>query len=392
VASTSGATVARTTIGVALLGLAGAWNGGNVGPVAEEIADDMDVSLGEVGLLSGTFFFASAVLGLLFAAQIGERIGLLRGLWLGLGLTVAGNVVFALTPIFAGLAVGRILPGLGFALINTLGAVWARAAGGARLLGVFGASIQLGVALALLLGSVLSDLDVDWRVGFVVSAALAAAALVAIPRDAAEAVPPQRAGTGFFHKALRRARVYRLGLLFVSIYGVPMVLSAWLIQYLTLDGDVTKSVAGVAAFLLFGLSAVMRIAGARLQQRGTSHLLLGGALLVAAIGLAAVALEPVAAAAFAGVALLAFGFGIPYAVALTEAQQLDPEAPGEPVALMTLFGLGPPIIVIPFVGRALELGDGALAFWGLAAFLVVATLANLRPAGRPVTGPGSESG
>ena len=63
-ACTSGATVARTTIGVALLGLAGAWNGGNVGPVAEEIADDMDVSLGEVGLLSGTFFFASAVLGL----------------------------------------------------------------------------------------------------------------------------------------------------------------------------------------------------------------------------------------------------------------------------------------------------------------------------------------
>jgi hypothetical protein len=62
------------------------------------------------------------------------------------------------------------------------------------------------------------------------------------------------------------------------------------------------------------------------------------------------------------------------------------------VALTTLFGLGPPIVVIPLVGRALEMGDGALAFWTLTAFLVVATLANLRSAGTPVTGPGRDGG
>jgi predicted MFS family arabinose efflux permease len=302
-------------------------------------------------------------------------------------LLIAGNLLFALTPVFAGLAVGRILPGLAFALINALGAVWARDSGGVRLLGIFGASIQLGIALALLTGSALSDLDVDWRLGFVISAALGAAAFVAIPRGAEEPpTSPERAG--FLRAALRHARVYRLALLFVSIYGVPLTLSAWLIAYFSFDGDLTKTVAGAASFLLFGLSAVMRIFGARLQERGVPHVLLGGALGVAAIGLAAITFEPVVAVAFASVVLLAFGFGVPYATALAEAQDLYPEAPSEPVALMTLAAMIPPIVAIPVVGQALSNGDGDLAFGVLAAFLVLATLANLRPTGIPLTAAG----
>jgi DHA1 family inner membrane transport protein len=377
---------------VGLVGLAGAWNGGNVGPVAEEIADDLDISLGVVGVLSGTFFFASMVLGLLVAAQIGERIGLLRGLLLAMALAAAGNLIFALAPGFTALAIGRILPGAAFALVTTLGAVWAREAGGPRLLGVFGASIQLGLGLALILGSLLSDLGADWRLGFLVSAALAVAAFLAIPRGAAGSLPPQRAGTGFFRVALRRWPVYRLGLMFVALYGVPMILSAWIIQYLILDGDLTKSIAGAASFLLFGLSAAMRILGAQLRQRGVPHVLLSGALIVAAVGLAALSLDPIAAIAFASVGLLAFGLGVPYAAALTEAQELDPDAPGEPVALMTLFGNAPPIVVIPLVGQALEVGAGALAFWSLTAFLVLAAVVNLRAAGGPVAGAARGSG
>ncbi|MEO8092066.1 MAG: MFS transporter, partial [bacterium] len=292
--------------------------------------------------------------------------------------------------IFVGLAVGRILPGLAFALMNTLGAVWARNAGGVRLVGIFGASIQLGIALALLSGSALSDLGVDWRVGFVISAALGAAAFVAIPRDA-EAHPPPRHNTGFLSAALRHARVYRLALLFMSIYGVPMILSAWLIEYLSRDGDVATALAGVVAFALFGLSAAVRVFGAQLEERGVPHGLIGGALGLAAIGLAALALEPVAAVAFAGVVLLAFGFGIPYATALTEAQDLYPEEPSEPVALMTLAALVPPIAAIPVIGHALAHGDGDLAFGIVAAFLVVATLANLRRTGIALTAPSTDA-
>lgn len=381
----------RIVLAVALLGLSGAWNAGNVGPVADEIAGDLGISLAAVGVLSGTFFLGACAVGLLFAAQAGERTGLGLGLRLACSMLIAGNVIFAISSVFAGLALGRLLPGLGFASINTLGAVWARNSGGVRLLGVFGASIQLGIALALLVGSALSDLGVDWRVGFAISAALGAAALIAIPPQTDTATPQRRGETGFLRAAVRHARVYRLALLFVSIYGVPMILSAWLIEYLLLEGDVAKTLAGVASFLLFGLSAAMRILGAQLQQRGVPHALLGGALALAAIGLAALTLDPVAAIAFAGITLVALGFGVPYATAMSEAQDLYPEEPSEPMALMTLLALLPPIVAIPIVGQALDNGHGELAFGILAAFVLFAAAANLRRSGIPLTDPGEDT-
>ena len=384
--STNHSASIRVTVAVALLGLSGAWNAGNVGPVASEIAREFDVSLAVVGLLAGTFFLGSTVIGLLFAPRIGARIGLVRGLRLSCSMLVVGNLIFAITPLFIGLAVGRILPGLAFSLTNALGAVWARNAGGVRLIGIFGASIQLGIALALLTGSELSDLGVDWRVGFVISAALAAAAFISIPGRAQQAAALHQRSTGFLRAALRHARVYRLALLFMSIYGVPMILSAWLIEYLAREGDMTKALAGAAAFLLFGLSAAVRVFGGQLQRRGVPHLILGGALGLSAIGLAALAFDPIAAVAFAGVVLLALGFGVPYTTALSEAQELYPEAPSEAVALMTLVGLIPPIVAIPIVGHALDNGNGGLAFGILAAFLVLAMLANLGRTGIPLTG------
>jgi predicted MFS family arabinose efflux permease len=389
--STAGKSIpARVYIAVALIGLGGAWNAGTVGPVASEIAAEFDISLGVVGILSGTLFLGSAVVGLLVAAQIGERIGLVKGLRLSCALFIAGNLLFAVSPVFATLAIGRVLVGFGFALMNPLGAVWARNAGGVKLIGVFGASIQLGIALALLIGSGLSDAGIDWRVGFLIAAALSVASFLMIPSDAESAPTASERVKGFLSAALRHARVYRLAMLFISIYGVPMVLSAWLIEYLVREGDVRKALAGVIAFVLFGLSALVREFGAKLQERGLPHVFLAGSLGLAAIGLAAITFEPAGAVAFAAVVLIGVGFGIPYATALTEAQDLFPKAPGEPVALMTMAALIPPIIVIPLVGHAISGGDGDIAFGLLAIFVVLATLANLRPTGIPLVGNGSD--
>ena len=380
----------RVSLAVALLALSGAWNAGNVGPVASELAADFEVSLAMIGFLSGTLFFGANVIGLIFAAQIGEAVGLVRGLRAACLLIVAGNLIFALTPVFAGLAVGRVLPGLGFALTTTVGIVWARHEGGVKLVGLFGASIQLGIALSLLLGSVLLDSGVDWRVGFLISASLGAAAMAAIPADAK--VPPaaKRRSSGFLRLAVRKVRVYRLSLLFISIYGVPMILGAWLIEYLSSEGDVSKTAAGLASFLLFGLSAAMRMTGADLKADGWSHKVLCGSLGLAAAGLAAIALDPAVGAAFAAAVLLAAGFGLPYATALTEAQDLYPEEPAEPLALMTLVALLLPIVVIPIVGDSIASDTGDIAFGALAVFLLIATLLNVRRSGIPLTGKAAE--
>ncbi|HMU27405.1 MAG TPA: MFS transporter [Solirubrobacterales bacterium] len=375
----------RVSIAVALLALSGAWNAGNVGPVASQLAADFDVSLAMVGLVGGTLFFAANVIGLAFAAQIGEKIGLVWGMRTACLMIAAGNLVVAFTPDFAGVALGRILPGLGFALTTTVGVVWARHEGGVKLVGIFGAAIQLGIAGSLLVGSLLYDQDVDWRVGFVISASLAALAMAFIPPYAKSPPTPERKSSGFLRLAVRRARVYRLSLLFLSIYGVPMILGAWMIEYLSSEGDVSKTIAGLASFLLFGLSAVMRFGGAELRAMGWTHKVLCGSLGLAAAGLAAIAIDPVAGAAFLAAVLLATGFGLPYATALDEAQDLYPEEPAEPLALMTLVALLLPIVVIPLVGHAISNDAGDIAFGALALFLVVATLANLKRSGIPLT-------
>lgn len=387
----SGSSSARVTLAIALLGLSGAWNAGNVGPVASQISDEFDISLAVVGLLSGTCFLGAMIVGLLFAAQIGGRTGITRGVRIACALIAVGNLIFALSPAFAGLAVGRVLPGLGFALTNTLGAVWARNAGGLWLIGVFGASIQLGIALALLLGSGLVDLGVDWRVGFLISAGLGALAYAVIPRGVPDPPRPAAGQTGFLRAAFRHARTYRLSLLFMSIYGVPLTLGAWLVEYLALEGDGKTALSGVVAFLLFGLSAVTRVSGARLEEHGLPHHVLTGALGLSAIGLAAISLDPALAVAFAVVVPLSVGFGIPYATALSEAQDLYPPAPTEPVALMTLLALAPAIVVVPLFGHALSLGDGEVAMWMLAGFVAIATVANLKRSGIPLSAAKSDS-
>ena len=368
----------RVWASVVLVGLAAAWNGGNVGPVVSQVAADFDISLAMVGILSGTLFLGSSVVGLLFAAQLGEKIGLVNGLKVACLLTITGNLLFAVTPFFAGLAVGRILPGIGFAIVNTLAVVWARQVGGVTLLGLYGASIQMGIALALLSGSVLDDLDVAWEVGFLITALLGVIAYFMIPPGAEVKPSGQERTGGFLKKAVRSSGVYRLALMFVCIYGVPMILSAWLIEYVVRGGDVTKTLAGAASFLLFGLSAAVRFFGAELQAKGVRHSLLTGALALAGLGLALIAFEPVIAAVLFGVVLIGIGFGVPYATALTEAQNLYPPAPEEPVALMTLLAVLPPIIVIPIIGHAISRGQGETAFALVAVFILVAAALNIR--------------
>lgn len=391
-ASTESSPGTRVTAAVVLVGLCGAWNGGNVGPVASEIGAEFGVSLAVVGLLSGTIFLGANVAGLLFAAQLGDRAGLLRGLKLAAALVALGNLIFALSPDFAGLAVARVFPGLGFALIAVLGGVYARQAGGVRLIGIFGASIQLGIAGALVLGSLLLDAGVDWRVGFALSALLGVLALAVLPsHETAGSDLPQRR-PGFLRTALSHARTWRLALLFVSVYGVPLTLSAWLVEYMVREGDVKTGIAGLLSFLLFGISAAMRLSGAQLQRRGVPHIVLAGTLCLSVVGLLLFALDPVTPVALAGVIAMGIGFAIPYATMMTEAQELFPDAPSEPLALLTLAALTPPVFVIPLVGQALEDGNGEAAMLAIAAFLAIATLLNLRRSGipLPLKGPAAQ--
>jgi predicted MFS family arabinose efflux permease len=266
-----------------------------------------------------------------------------------------------------------------------LGPIFAREFGGVRLLGVFGAGVTIGVAVALGVGSLLEDAGVEWRVAFALSAAVGVVAIPFLP-SRMESAAPERRATGLVARMLRSLPLWRVALVYVGSFGVQLIVGAWLIHYLTQDGGMAVALAGLLAFVMFAVSAAARDLGGTLSARGVSPVLtVGVAPLLAAAGLAAIAIDRSFAIALPAVVLMGFGFSLPYAVMMDEAQRLFPQRPLAPNTLLQLVANAVPMIVIPIVGAALAEGSGEAALFALAAFCVVGGVANFRPAVAPST-------
>src|SRR5439155_12755596 len=222
------------------------------------------------GLLSGTFFFAGSAIGSLAGAALARRVRVLSGIWACCVLSVIGNVIFAVGDSFAVLATGRVFAGLAFGLAAVFVPAYARVMGGVKMVGLFGAGLTLGVAAALLLGSILHGAGVDWRVAFWITAALAVIALPILPN---EDVPVKRAaseGEGLAREALTNQAWWRIQLLGIATLNLPLIVGAWLVHYLITDVGMSAAGAGILSFILFAISAAMRDIAGRLTAGGAS--------------------------------------------------------------------------------------------------------------------------
>jgi MFS family permease len=373
----------RSTVAILLLAAGTAWNGGNVGPAVTQLTHEFSVSLSSIGLLSGTVLFGALVLASLATPRLSETLGGARGAKLSALLCGAGNVICAAGPTYSWLFAGRIVAGAGLGISLVLGPAVARAAGGVRLLGVFGAGIMLGVAAALGIGGALAASGVDWRVAFAISAVMGFSSLPLLPSHI-EVAPAGGRRPGDLRRILESLPEWRLLLLFVAILAVPLVIGAWFNNYLITAGGVSPAVAGLLAFALFGLCTLVRIAGGRRAGRGGSPVALAGvAPIVAAGGIALFAIEPSAGGALAGIALMGVGFALPYATMFDEGERLLEDDPVLSLTFLTVGANATSIWAIPLIGSALAAGNGEEAFLVLAAFVALAGIANLRPAVRP---------
>lgn len=371
---------ARVTLATLLLAAGTSWNAGNIGPVTSTLSAEFTVSLTAIGLLSGTVFMGGIVLSTLLAPPLAGRIGVADAARLGCVLCGLGNLLFAVSPWFGGLLVARVLVGAGLGLALVLGPIFAREFGGVRLLGVFGAGVTIGMAVSLGMGSVLEDAGVEWRIAFVVSAAAGVVAIPFLPRRM-ESTAPERHASGLVGAMLRSGPLWRVAMVYVGSFGVQLIVGAWLIHYLTQGDGMAVALAGLLAFLMFGVSAAARDLGGALSARGVSPVLLVGvAPLLAAAGLAAIAVDRSFAVALPAVVLMGSGFSLPYAVMMDEAQRLFPQRPLAPITLLQLAANAFPMVVIPLVGAALAAGSGEAALFALAAFCTLSGVANFRPA------------
>jgi predicted MFS family arabinose efflux permease len=382
---------ARRSIGVFVLALAiTGWNCGNVGPVVGPLTQEFDIGLGEVGLLSGAFFFAGSAAGSLIGAEVARRIRLMWGIWACCILSVVGNVIFAVGDSVGILAAGRVFAGLAFGLAAVFVPSYARATGGVKMVGLFGAGLTLGVAGALLVGSILQGADVDWRVAFWITAALGAVALPILPN---ESVPVKRTaseGEGLVREALTNQAWWRVQLLGIATLDLPLVAGAWLVHFLITSVGLSAAGAGALSFILFGISAVMRDVAGRVTAAGASPatLVIIG-LGVGAAGLVLLGQSESAALALGAIVLMAVGLSLPYPLYYDEAERVLPDRPIGALGLMQVGAGVFPIPVIPAFGAALAAGNADLAFGALAAFALLTLILNARAPVRPASaGPG----
>ena len=361
---------------VVLLGAGAGYGGGNVGPAANAIAHEYGVSLSTVGLMM-TVFFGAIALVTVASARLVRRLGPRLVIALCCVLAGAGSAACVVSPSFTGVLAGRVLAGLGAGLAFVVGPVVARAEGGASLVGAFGASVTLGIAVALAAGSVLADLGTSWRLGFAISALVGLSALAVLPRNLAGVVARGPQGPGFLAAVVRRSAVWRLMLLFIHSNGISVVVGTWLIAYLVAHGGNRPWLAGALGFVLFAITALVRRFSGRLAvSRPDVQRLAAASPLLAAAGLAGLALDAGPLAAVLWVVLLGAGFALPYALMIERAQRLFPDAPAAGIAWLQTGPNLVPMAVVPLVGAALDSGHGSAAFLGLAAFVTLVALVN----------------
>jgi MFS family permease len=369
--------MSRVGIGAVLLGLSFGYAAGVVGPAAAPVSRDFGVSLSAAGLMTSIFFIAIAVFALV-ATPVEERLGVPWSARLGAVLLGIGCALSAVSPWFALMLVGRGLAGLGTGLVFIAAPVIIRALRSAVLLGSYGGGITFGLAASLFIGGVLAENGVDWRVNFLIAAAIGFSSLVFLFGRMPEIARMRRVGGGGVGRLLLEWPFWRADSLFIFVNGVPVVVGAWLIHYLTIHHWLGVGVAGAFGFLLFGVTTIARPFGGRLSNVASLRVVLatvGPAL--AAAGLATLAIDRTASVAAVAIVVTALGFGAPYAIAYERVEDLvegNPEL-GLAVAVQGVNVVA--IVVVPLIGAALEHGYGRYAFLGLAAYCVLAGLANL---------------
>jgi len=368
----------RHSVALALFAGGTAWNMGNAGPIVAPISDEFSASLGVVGLFSGAALFGALLLATATSPGITKRLGAANGARAACALCGVGNVMLALAPTFGFAFAGRIVAGYGVGITVIVGPAIARAMGGVRGVGIFGAAIMIGIGLALGLGGLLENSGVDWRLAVGLAAVIGLLALPILPHHI-DVARPGMTEPGIARALMRSGPLWRLSLVFTGTLGVSVTVGAWLVYYLSVEGDESTAVAGLLSFLIFAVAAVMRIVGGRLDHRGVSKgALMGLAPLIAAGGLAALAIEPSVAIAIPAAVMIGTGLALPYAAMFDQAQRLFPKRPVSAIAFASVGANGSPVILIPFVGILLADGLAELGWLLLAAIVAFGGLANLR--------------
>jgi predicted MFS family arabinose efflux permease len=330
---------------VSLIGFATALSTRAVDPIIPPIASSLQVDPGTVALLSTAFALPFALVQPILG-PVADIIGKVRMMMLCLVVIIAASVVCTIATsydvlltarIICGIATGGIFP-VGLAIIADAVPVGERQVGIARWLAIVIAGNLLGSALA---GAV-ADLF-GWRAVFLVVSlcGIAAFANAVVNLRQLASAPAARAGLRSIpagYRAILANPRAKFCFLAVFLEGVAVFgLFPFVALLLLATGEPRASIAGlvIAGFSIGGV--VYSLAVTPITRRWQPRELMIGGGIVAAVALAAVALDPPWPLQFVAFVVLGIGFYSLHGCVQVEATELSVTARGTAMSLHSLF-------------------------------------------------------
>jgi MFS family permease len=280
---------ARATLPLYIGGFIGPFGGGIVAVLVPQLRDAFGASTAGVAAAMTAYLVPFAAFQLV-SGTIGERLGRRRVVRTGYVAYAAVSVAAAFAPNLGTFLTIRALQGTANAFLTPLllaglaDEVPPRQIG--RAVGTFAAVQTAAIALAPLCGGVLGA--IDWRLAFIVPAAVAVALALVPPSDAR----PRAAGVA--PPRLRNVLTPRVGLLsaaaFTGYAGVTGI--GFLVAVLAADDFGLSSIARGVVLALFGIAGILlgRLAGDAVDRFGRVPVSLTGvavcSVLVALLGVA----------------------------------------------------------------------------------------------------------
>ena len=265
---------------VVLAGVSAALHVGKLPPALPVLRDALDLSLVQAGFLLSLVQLAGMSLGLV-AGLAADRMGLRRSMVCGLLVLGLASLAGAWARDVASLFALRALEGLGFllasmpapALIRRLVAPQRVSA----MLGLWGAYMPLGAALALLCGPPFiasAHWPAWWMLMAALSLGMAVWVVAVVPADAAMAPPSAGGWTQRLRRTLASRGTWLVAASFALYSGQWLAVIGFLPSIYAQAG-VASGVTGVLTALAAAVNIAGNVVAGRLLQRGVApHVLL----------------------------------------------------------------------------------------------------------------------
>lgn len=316
---------------------------------------------------------------MLATATFADRVGAKRMNVLGVGFSLASNLLFAAGPTYETLLLAKAVGGIGSGLAFVGGVRYiAGLYPGARShfgQGVYGAGYPLGSAIGLQLMPPLALAFGGWRGAFVTSSTILLAVLVVYAWLAPTV--PSRVVPGTIRDALGDGNSWWCFVQHAAGFGLALATGSWISVYILREFDTSLVVAGALGAFLLIAGLFMRPLGGWLvaRRRATTVALMRASQVLNLAGLALLAWpgRPLPVALAGGVAV-GIGVSLPYAAVFNTAAASLPRAPGAAQSLTAAGGTFGAVLGAPLMGAAIErLGFSAawivIAVIPLAAFV-----------------------